>query len=182
MATLIPQIRDGLAHAFGDEAAQSDLRRDQEALAGEISKRIEALRAEARTAGLDLNQTPEGMQIVRVGGDEAPDWMSLPEEERRRIETAGREIGQKLATDGVTEDELKRALAPKLSMLKKSLRENSYWLGSVMAQSQEQPYRLSWARERQQDYANVSLEEINALAKKYLGSNNAYRFEIIPKQ
>lgn len=94
---LVPQIRDGLAHAFGQEATQSEMRKEQEALATEISKRIETLREEARAQGVDLAQTPQGMQVVRAGGEEAADWMSLPEEERRRIETAGREIGQKLA-------------------------------------------------------------------------------------
>ena len=90
------------------------------------------------------------------------------------------EIGQKLADEGATEDELKRALAPRLTMLEKSLRENSYWLGTVMAQSQEQPYRLDWARTREKDYAAITLGEINALAKKYLGTKNAYRIEILP--
>lgn len=97
VAALIPQIREGLAHAFGEEAAQAELRREQEALAKEISERIEALRLEARASGLDLAQTPQGMQIIRAGGDDAPDWMTLPEEERRQIEEAGRELGQKLA-------------------------------------------------------------------------------------
>ncbi len=94
---LIPQIRDGLAHAFGQEATQAEMRKEQEALATEIAKRIEALREEARAKGVDLAQTPQGMQVVRAGGEEAADWMSLPEEERRRIEAAGREVGQKLA-------------------------------------------------------------------------------------
>ncbi len=90
------------------------------------------------------------------------------------------EIGQKLAAEGATKDELQRALAPRLTMLKKSLRENSYWLDTVMSQSQEQPYRLDWARTREKDYANMTLTEINALAKKHLGNKNAYRFEIVP--
>lgn len=97
VAALIPQIREGLAHAFGEEAAQAEFRREQEALAAEISAKIEALRTEARESGLDLAQTPQGMQIVRSGGDDAPDWMSLPEEDRRKIEAAGRNLGQKLA-------------------------------------------------------------------------------------
>jgi len=96
MEKLVPQIREGLAHAFGEETTQSELRKEQEALATEIAKRIESLREDARAAGLDLAQTPQGMQVVRAGGENAPDWMSLPEEERRRIETAGREIGLKL--------------------------------------------------------------------------------------
>ncbi|NWK57199.1 insulinase family protein [Verrucomicrobiaceae bacterium N1E253] len=102
-------------------------------------------------------------------------------EQSERVGKIILEIGQKLASKGATEDELNRALTPKLSMLKKTLRENSYWLGTVMSQSQEQPYRLDWARQRDQDYASITLEEINALAKKYLSETNAYRFEIIPE-
>lgn len=90
------------------------------------------------------------------------------------------EIGTQLATDGATEDELKRAISPKISMLKKTERENSYWLGTVMSQSQEQPYRIDWARNRESDYNSITLKEINALAKKYLGAQNAFRFEIVP--
>ena len=91
------------------------------------------------------------------------------------------EIADKLAREGATEDELQRALAPKISELKKTLRQNSYWLGTVMSQSQEQPYRLQWASERDKDYTNMKLDELNALAKQYLGKNNAFRFEIIPQ-
>jgi len=97
MEKLVPQLREGLAHAFGQEATQAQLRKEQETLAAEISQKIEALREEARGHGLDLAQTKQGMQVVRAGGDDAPDWMSLSEEERRRVEAAGREVGQKLA-------------------------------------------------------------------------------------
>ena len=92
------------------------------------------------------------------------------------------EIGDKLAKEGATQDELTRALEPRLSELKKSLRQNSYWLSTVMSQSQEQPYRLDWARNRDTDYAAINLSEINTLAKKYLGKDNTLRFEIIPIQ
>ena len=102
-------------------------------------------------------------------------------EQAERVGKLILDIANKLANDGTTEDELKRALAPRISQLKKSLRQNSYWLGTVMSKSQEQPQRLDWARQRDQDYNNIELEEINALAKKYLNKDNAFRFEIIPQ-
>ena len=92
------------------------------------------------------------------------------------------EIADKLSKEGATQDELTRALEPRLSELKKSLRQNSYWLGTVMSQSQEQPYRLDWARKRDADYAAINLDEINTLARQYLGKDNTLRFEIIPVQ
>lgn len=91
------------------------------------------------------------------------------------------EMGAELAEQGATQDELDRALKPILAGLDKTLRDNSYWLGTVMSQSQEQPYRLDWARERDADYASVTLEEINALAKKYLRKENAARVTIVPE-
>ena len=90
------------------------------------------------------------------------------------------QIGEKLAKDGITEDELKRALEPRMSSLKASLRDNNYWLSTVMAQSQAQPYRLDWASNRDADYAAITVEEINALANKYLGAKNTIRVEIVP--
>ena len=47
-----------------------------------------------------------------------------------------------------------------------------------MEQCQAQPYRLDWARTRDQDYESITLEEINALAGKYLVKENALRFAI----
>ncbi len=91
------------------------------------------------------------------------------------------EIAHKLALEGASQDELTRALAPKLSELKTSLRLNTYWLGTVMSHSQEQPYRLDWARARDTDYQAITIEEINTLAKKYLDKTNTIRFELIPQ-
>lgn len=90
------------------------------------------------------------------------------------------EIAKELSTNGATQDELERAIAPTLSSLKQSLRQNNYWLNTVMAQSQEQPFRLDWSRNRDKDYASITLEEVNTLAKQYLTAENSYRFEIVP--
>jgi zinc protease len=88
------------------------------------------------------------------------------------------EMGAELAEKGASADELDRALKPALSNLEKSLRENSYWASLVLAQSQEQPYRLDWARSRDNDYKSVTLEEINALAKEFLEPKNGARVTI----
>lgn len=90
------------------------------------------------------------------------------------------ELGDKLAKEGASEDELKRALTPRIGMLSKSLRQNSYWLGSVVSQSQTRPYMLDWARGREADYKAINLEDINALAKKYLTSDRSMSIKIAP--
>ena len=81
-----------------------------------------------------------------------------------------RDLADKLATHGATADELDRALKPTLGQLEKSLRDNNYWLSTVMSQCQADPKRLELARTRDADYRSITLKEINALAKKYLAA------------
>jgi len=90
-------------------------------------------------------------------------------------------IASELAEKGATKDELERALAPTLSTLEKSLRDNSYWLSTVLAQSQADPDRLDLARSRDEDYRAITLEEVNALAKKYYSSSNLHKISILPE-
>ncbi len=90
-------------------------------------------------------------------------------------------LGQELAEKGATQDELERALKPTLSNLQSTLRKNGYWLNTVMAQSQQNPQRLEWAKERETDYTAITLEEINALAQKYLQKEAAYQVQLLPR-
>jgi zinc protease len=91
-----------------------------------------------------------------------------------------RELADKLGKQGATADELDRALKPTLSQLEKSLRDNNYWLTTVMSQSQSDPKRLELARSRDADYRAITLVEINTLAKKYLSGDNALLVSIKP--
>jgi zinc protease len=83
-----------------------------------------------------------------------------------------RDLADELATKGASEDELDRALKPTLGMLEKTLRDNSYWLRTVMSRSQAEPHRIELARTRDADYRSITLAEVNALAKKYLKAEN----------
>jgi zinc protease len=89
-----------------------------------------------------------------------------------------RDLADQLAAQGATADELDRALKPTLSQLDKSLRENHYWITTVMSQCQSDPARLDLARSRDADYRSITLKEINTLAKKYLAAQNALLISI----
>lgn len=91
------------------------------------------------------------------------------------------QLAADIAEKGATQDELERAITPQLASLKKSKQQNGYWLNTVMSSSQEKPYKLDWCRQRDKDYANITLKEINDLAKKYLNKNNSATFIIKPK-
>jgi zinc protease len=93
-----------------------------------------------------------------------------------------RELADKLAVEGASADELDRALKPALGQLDKSIRDNSYWLTTVMSQSQADPTRLDLARGRDADYRSIKLAEINALAKKYLRSEKSLLISIKPSE
>jgi zinc protease len=94
-------------------------------------------------------------------------------EDLEKLTEAALTIGEELATKGATADELDRALKPTLAAMDKTLRDNSYWLGTVLARCQEKPVNLDLARNRKADYESITLEEINALAKQYLKKDNA---------
>ncbi|MBK1881006.1 insulinase family protein [Luteolibacter pohnpeiensis] len=107
--------------------------------------------------------------------------IAKPEDVDRLLDTM-LQLADKLSTEGATQDELDRALKPVIGQLKKSLRDNGYWLGTVMSQCQLQPERLDLARNRDEDYNSIKLADINALAKKYLGSGNALLVGIKPQE
>ncbi|MDP3848995.1 MAG: insulinase family protein [Luteolibacter sp.] len=92
------------------------------------------------------------------------------------------EQADQLATKGATADELDRALKPTLGMLEKSLRDNGYWLNTVLSQSQADPKRLELARTRDADYKSITLAEINALAKKHLVAEKSLFVTVKPAE
>ncbi len=92
-----------------------------------------------------------------------------------------RDLGDKLAQNGASQDELDRSLKPILGMLSKAHRDNGYWLNTVMSESQANPDRLDLARNRDEDYASINLTEINKLAKKYLPAQNTLAVSVKPE-
>ena len=87
-------------------------------------------------------------------------------------------IADELAQKGATEEEFQRALKPTLSGLDVQLRDNGYWLGSVLSRCQEKPAVLDWSRSMKDDFHSIKVEEINALAKEYLASARAHQMII----
>lgn len=102
-------------------------------------------------------------------------------EDVEKLGTLMREIADKLAQEGANEDELERARKPLLSQLDATLRDNGYWLGTVLGQCQEDPDRIALARERMEDYQSITLREINAKAAEYFKAGNASIIAIKPR-
>ncbi len=90
------------------------------------------------------------------------------------------EIGDKLSSGEITDDEFDRAIKPTLAQLEQMRRDNRYWSMNVLRNSQEHPERLEWARSFVSDFAGIKKEEISALAKEYLSAKRAVSAGIIP--
>ena len=92
------------------------------------------------------------------------------------------QLADTLAKEGATQDELDRSLKPKLGLLEKSLRQNSYWLNTVLDRSQAYPDKIEASRTRDADYASMTLAEINSLAKRFCVKENSARISISPSK
>jgi len=96
------------------------------------------------------------------------------------IETQMKKIASDISKNGVTQEELKRALNPTLTSIKEMLGKNSYWLHTVLSQSMIHPQQLQWSRTILKDYASISTDEVASLAKKYLDNSEAAKIVIKP--
>ena len=90
------------------------------------------------------------------------------------------EIAQFIAST-LDDDEFLRATKLKETDLADSLLDNSHWLYGVVCDCQEKPFKLDWARERDADYAAITLEEIRSLAAQFLIPSNALRIDVMPE-
>lgn len=90
------------------------------------------------------------------------------------------QIAEELATFGITDDELNRAVAPILAAIKERVKTNTYWLDSVLKRASRYPAQLDWSRTFYNDYAAVTRQEINDVARKYLVNSNAATVVVVP--
>jgi len=98
-----------------------------------------------------------------------------------KVATLTRRIAQDLATRGVTADEFARALEPRVATLQQELRENGYWTYHVLARMQENPARVDWPLTRDADYRTMKRQEVEAVARRFLGEGRTYTFIARPK-
>ncbi|MEZ4568420.1 MAG: insulinase family protein [Desulfobacterales bacterium] len=89
-------------------------------------------------------------------------------------------IADDMAEHGITEDELSRAVNPILASIKERVKTNDYWLESVLKRASRYPAQLDWCRSFYNDYAAITASEINALARKYLVTDNAATVVVVP--
>jgi len=99
----------------------------------------------------------------------------------REISDAILKIAGDLQRNGVTPDELERAKRPLLTSVREAVRTNSYWLGAVLADCQEYPQRLDWARTISSDYPAMTKGDVDGLARAYLSPEKAFQVTVAPR-
>ena len=86
-----------------------------------------------------------------------------------------------LAKGGVTADEFDRAITPVRKNIAEYRRQNTYWLGRVLAGSQAFPQHLENARTLPAAYDQITPAQVSAAAKEYLGAEHAVRVLVLPE-
>ncbi len=106
--------------------------------------------------------------------------VSLDPKDSGRIVTKIKDIAEDIRKNGITADELKRAVDPIVTSIKDMRRTNGYWLNSVMSGSGRYAQKLDWARTMENDYASITAADIKAMAARYLDNSRAATVVIVP--
>ena len=74
-----------------------------------------------------------------------------------------------------------RAIKPARERIETSLESNRYWMG-IISESQTDIERLDRHRSRYEAYQNMTVEQLQSLAKTLFDPKKAYRVQILPEQ
>ncbi len=89
------------------------------------------------------------------------------------IESEIRAISDDIRKNGITADELERAVKPVLSGITSQVRTNTYWLNTVLKGAARHPAQLDWSRTIYTDHAAITVEDIDKIAARYLAGDRA---------
>ncbi len=104
-----------------------------------------------------------------------------PEAAQNLVDVMAR-IAADITAQGITDDELQRALKPTLTSIREMRRKNDYWLRSVLSGSKSHPEQLDWARSILDDYSSITADEIQETARKFLKNDKMAQVIIITKK
>jgi zinc protease len=110
-------------------------------------------------------------KVVFTGPEEAPNLVD-----------AMKQISSDITSEGISDDELQRALKPTVTNIIEMRRKNDYWLRSVLSGSKSHPEQLDWARTIIDDFNSITREEVLKTAKKYLDNDKTAQVVIISKK
>lgn len=99
----------------------------------------------------------------------------------QKVLEATQVVGRKLATTGVTEDEVNRAVQPLIQDLSSSLESNSYWM-TVLNDAQSDKFGLERYRQRESTYRAITAGDLKELAGDIFGLGREFPVIVLPKE
>ena len=103
-------------------------------------------------------------------------------EQAQALAKVVKEAAGSLGDQGVSEDELHRAMEPTLTSIKDIKRNNRYWMESVLNLSGRHPQQLQWPLTISEGFAAIKAEELTALARQYLRPDQAATVIVSPSE
>lgn len=91
------------------------------------------------------------------------------------------DVAAGMAAGGITQDELDRALQPRLAQARAALEDNGYWFYNVMLGFQQYPERLEDARRLMANHEAQTLAWVQELAMRHLDRARALPVLVVPE-
>ena len=98
-----------------------------------------------------------------------------------RISAKVDEIAAEFRAGQFDEALFERAIKPARERVETSLESNNYWM-NVISEAQSDPERLVRHRSRSEAYQNMTVQELQILAKTLFDPKEAYRVQVLPEQ
>ncbi|MBI9086196.1 MAG: insulinase family protein [Desulfobacterales bacterium] len=107
-------------------------------------------------------------------------FVQVAPEEAPLVEDQIKKISADIVANGITVDELRRAIDPALVSIKDLKRQNRYWLNTVLSGSREHPEQIQWCRSILKDYASIDIKDLMPLARRYLTEERSATIVVTP--
>jgi zinc protease len=154
------------------------LSRQAEALAEVLGDRVrEKIREELGQTYTPNVSSSMSTTFAKMGGLTCE--FSCEAKDAAKLGQIVREIAGKLAAEGATQDELDGVKQPLLKADEEVRRNNLWWM-SFVGEAQSFPRDLERIRTRTRAYENISLADINRLAKTYLPAERSILVLAVP--
>jgi zinc protease len=167
--------------AFWPTDDSRDLRRDAglDLLSDILSDRL--LQAVRESEG--ASYSPEafnGSSLTIPGYGYLAASLDLRAEDAARVNQETVEIAGRLR-QGISPDDLRRALEPRLAQVEQARQSNRWWAYGVLLAMHQFPERLDAARHAKENLQAQTTQSIQALAEKYLAPERALRVLVLPE-
>lgn len=150
------------------------------ALAGVFNDRLrETIREElgatySPTAYNDPSRAYDGYGVFQA-------IVQLAPEQAEAVIKAVKDITADICKNGVSEDEIRRAVDPTLTSIRDMRQENRYWLSTVLDGSRDHPEQIQWSRTIERDYASITVKDIHEMAMQYLDNKRSAVVVVAPE-